>query len=374
MNQGLTPFRVIDTGIRDGRRQIAFDQALIDARKAGAIPDTIRFLRFPPTALIGRHQSLSRELRVDYCREHGIGMVRRITGGGAIYFDEGQLGWSLAFSRGTLGIASLAELARAICEAAAAGLRTLGVDARYRPRNDIEVDGRKVSGTGGFFDGDVLFYQGTVLVDMDPERMLAALKVPEAKLARRGLDSAAQRVTTLKALLGQAPSIAQVQDALLAGFAGRLGIAPVRGAITALEEELAQRHHDEEIGTDAFVAEIDHPEEGDGVRSATVASPGGTIDAHVRLEGDGAPRIREVLFTGDFFVAPPRVIYDLESALRGVPAADAGAAVRAFFASAEVGLLSASPDDFALAVERAVAGGTEDHLTPMTAAIGGTSA
>ena len=107
-------FRVIDTGIRDGRRQIAFDQALIDARRTGAIPDTIRFLRFPPTALIGRHQSLSRELRIDYCRANGVGLVRRITGGGAIYFDEGQLGWSLVFHRATLGIASLGELARVI--------------------------------------------------------------------------------------------------------------------------------------------------------------------------------------------------------------------------------------------------------------------
>jgi len=350
----MKPFRVIDTGIRDGRRQIAFDQALIDARKSGAIPDTIRFLRFPPTALIGRHQSLSRELRVEYCRANGIGMVRRITGGGAIYFDEGQLGWSLVFSRRTLGIASLAELAREICEAAAAGLRRLGVDARYRPRNDIEVGGRKVSGTGGFFDGDVLFYQGTVLIDMDPASMLAALKVPEDKLAKRGLDSAAQRVTTLKALLGEAPSIEAVQDALLAGFAERLGIAPVRGEITQLEERRAERHHDEEIGTDGFVAEIDHPETGDGVRSATVASPGGTINAHVRLEGEGRARIREVLFTGDFFVAPPRVIFDLESALRGVGVEDAGAAVRVFFSRADIGLLSASPADFALAVENAM--------------------
>lgn len=357
MNRGLTPsFRVVDTGIRDGRRQIAFDQALIESRKAGAIPDTIRFLRFPPTALIGRHQSLSREIRVEHCRAHGIGMVRRITGGGAIYFDEGQLGWSLVFHRATLGISSLGELARAICEAAAAGLSKLGVDARYRPRNDIEVDGRKVSGTGGFFDGDTLFYQGTVLVDMDPAKMLAALKVPEAKLARRGLDSAAQRVTTLKALLGAAPSIEAVQEALLAGFAERLGIAPARGEITPAEERLADRFHDEEIGTDAFVAEIDHPEEGDGVRTATIASPGGTISAHVRLEGAAPGRIREVLFTGDFFVAPPRTLFDLEGALRGVPAPEAAAAVERFFAAANVGILSASPSDFAAALEAAISG------------------
>ena len=91
-------FRVIDTGLRDGRRQIAFDQAMIDAHIARDIPDSIRFLRFPPTVLIGRHQALSREVRVEYCKANGIGIVRRITGGGAIYFDEGQLGWSLGWS------------------------------------------------------------------------------------------------------------------------------------------------------------------------------------------------------------------------------------------------------------------------------------
>lgn len=350
----MSAFRVIDTGIRDGRRQIAFDQALIDARKANAIPDTIRFLRFPPTALIGRHQALSRELRVDYCRANGIRMVRRITGGGAIYFDEGQLGWSLVFDRASLGIASLAELAREICEAAAAGLRTLGVDARYRPRNDIEVGGRKVSGTGGFFDGDTLFYQGTVLIDMDPSRMLAALNVPGAKLARRGLDSAAQRVTTLKELLGAAPSIAAVQEALLAGFAGRLGIAPIRGAITAHEEALAERHHDEEIGTDGFVAEIDDPRAGDGVLAGSHAGAGGTVTAYVRVDEARGGRIGEVLLTGDFFVTPPRTILDLEGALRGVAPDEVRGAVDAFFARAGVGLLSAAPADFARAIEDAV--------------------
>ena len=344
-------FRVIDTGVREGRRQIAFDQALIESRKSGAIPDTIRFLRFPPTALIGRHQALSRELKLEHCRAKGIGVVRRITGGGAIYFDEGQLGWELVFHRSTLGIASLGDLAREICEAAAAGLGRLGVAAKYRPRNDIEVDGRKISGTGGFFDGDVLFYQGTVLVDLNPEDMVAALNVAKAKLEKRSLDSAAQRVVTLKELLGKAPSIAAVQDALLAGFAERLGIEPVRGEITVEEEALASKLHDEEIGTEEFVGEIDDPDADPAVRSASHTGPGGTVTAHVRLDG---ARIREALFTGDFFVTPPRVVFDLEASLRNVPLQEAGAAVERFFAAAQVGLLSIAPKDFRAALENAV--------------------
>ena len=350
----MTAFRVIDTGLRSGRRHIAFDQALIDGRKSGALPDTIRFMRFPPTALVGRHQALSREVRVEYCRAHGVELVRRITGGGAIYLDEGQLGWSLVFDRATLGIGTLAGVAREICEAVAAGLSRLGIDARYRPRNDIEVAGRKVSGTGGFFDGDTLIYQGTVLVDMDPSRMLAALRVPEAKLEKRGLDSAAQRVTTLKELLGEAPSIERVQDALLEGFAARLGIEPRWGTIGPDEEALAARYHDEEIGTDAFVTEIDDPRAGDDVRCGTHTSPGGTITAYLRLEGARDDRIREALVTGDFFVTPPRVVLDLEAALRGVRIEDAGAAVEAFFARAEVGFLTVAPADFASAVRNAI--------------------
>jgi lipoate-protein ligase A len=350
-------FRVIDTGLRDARRQIAFDQAMIDARRAGEIPDSIRFLRFPPTALVGRHQALSQEVNLGYCRAHGIGVARRITGGGAIYFDEGQLGWELVMQRATLGVGSLPEVTRILCEAAAAGLRRLGIDARYRPRNDIEVDGRKVSGTGGFFDQDTLFFQGTVLVDMNPADMLAALNVPGAKLAKRGLDSAACRIVTLKELLGTPPALGALQDALLAGFAERLGIEPARGAITAREEALAARIHDEEIGSDAFVAEIDDPGAEHGVRSASHTGAGGTVTAHVRLEGARNDRIREVLITGDFFVTPPRTIYDLEAALRNVEAASAGAAIERFFSTTQVGLLTVAPADFRAAVESAIRSG-----------------
>lgn len=348
-------FRVIDTGIRDGRMQIAFDQAMVEAHKDGLIPDTIRFLRFPPTALVGRHQALSKEIRHDYCRQNGIGTARRMTGGGAIYFDEGQLGWELVFRRDTLGITSLAELAREICEAAALGLRKLGVDARYRPRNDIEVEGRKISGTGGFFDGSTLFYQGTVLADMNPADMFAALNVPQAKLSKRNLDSAAQRIVALKELLGDVPDMDAIKMALLEGFAERLGIGAERGRITDHEEKLAQRLFDEEIGTDAFVAEIDDPDSNAGVLSAARTSAGGTVSAHVRLEGPTDGRFREVLICGDFFVTPPRVVLDLEAYLRGRKAADCRSDVRDFFDRAEIGLLTITPDDFAGAIEDALA-------------------
>ena len=350
------PFRVIDSSVRDGRQQIAFDQALIDLHKEGRVPDTVRFLRFPPTALIGRHQALSHELKLDFCKANDIGLVRRITGGGAIYLDQGQVGWELVFNRASMPLEDLGAYAKSICDAVAAGLsKTYDIDARFRPRNDIEVEGRKICGTGGFVDGDTLFYQGTVLVDMDGARMAACLNVPEAKLKKRALDNAAQRVVTLKELLGEAPPVEDVQESVLSGFRSTLGIDAQAGEITAEELARAKAIHDEEIGTDAFVHEIDQPGGAD-VLTASHEGPGGGVSVYLRVEGEGgAKRIREALITGSFFVTPPRVVYDLEASLRGVALGEAGAAVERFFAEADVGMLTIAPADFRQVVESALA-------------------
>lgn len=350
------PFRIIDTGVREGRANIAFDAALIEERQANRVADTIRFLRFPPTALIGRHQDLSREIDLDYCRRSGVGTVRRITGGGAIYLDEGQLGWEVVFHRSSLGIAALPDLAREICNAAAQGMSELGIDAKFRPRNDIEVDGRKISGTGGFFDGDVLIYQGTVLVDMNPQQMVNALNIPESKLAKRKLDSAAERVVTLKELLGdELPDMETIKSSLIKGFTEGLGISAEPGAITENEEALAKKYFIEEIGTDEFVAEIDNPGEQDEVLAGSQTGAGGTIDSFVKLEGPTKQVLQRVLISGDFFVTPPRVVFDLEAQLAGTRIDEIDAAIRQFFADNDIDMLSVAPEDFQASIAAALA-------------------
>ncbi len=351
-------FRIIDTGVREGRSNIAFDAALIELRQQDKVPDTVRFMRFPPTALIGRHQDLSREVNLTYCADNGIGTVRRITGGGAIYLDEGQLGWELVFHRSSLGIAALPDLAREICNAAAAGLSRLGVDAKFRPRNDIEVDGRKISGTGGFFDGDILIYQGTVLVDMNAAQMVKALNVPQNKLAKHDLDSAAQRVVTLKELLGDdVPDMETIRTALLDGFSEGLGITAEPGEISEAEESLARTHFDDEIGTDDFVAEIDNPAAADDVLAGSHTGAGGTIESFVKLEGPTRQILQRVLITGDFFITPPRVIFDLEACLQGARLPEIDARIRQFFDETDIGMLSVTADDFAASVNSAIQSG-----------------
>ncbi len=349
------PFRIIDTGVREGRSNIAFDAALIELRQQNKVPDTIRFMRFPPTALIGRHQDLSREINLAYCAEDGVGTVRRITGGGAIYLDEGQLGWELVFHRASLGIAALPDLAREICNAAAAGLARLGVNAKFRPRNDIEVDGRKISGTGGFFDGDILIYQGTVLVDMNAAQMVKALNVPQSKVAKHDLDSAAQRVVTLKELLGDdLPNMETIKAALIEGFQEGLGIQATDGEITVAEEALAREQFDSEIGTDEFVAEIDNPAGAADVLAGTHTGPGGTIDAYVKLEGPTRQILQRVLISGDFFITPPRVVFDLEAHLQGARLAELETRIKQFFEETDIGMLSVTADDFVSAISNAI--------------------
>jgi lipoate---protein ligase len=349
------PFRLIDSGIRAGRLQIAFDQALIDLHRDGVSPDTVRFLRFHPTVLVGRHQAVALEVKVEDCFADIVDIVRRITGGGAIYLDQDQVGWEIVLSRKRLPMATLGDYTKAICEAVAFGLSsTFGIDARFRPRNDIEVNGQKICGTGGFFDGDTLIYQGTVLVDVDPARVMTYLNVPDAKLKKRDLDKAENRITTLKALLGEAPTVQAVHAAILKGFSEKLGLAITPGAITHAENTLAQRYHDEEIGTDEFVFAIDDPRQ-PFVREASHTGPGGTVTAFTRTDGEGAAkRIREILITGDFFVTPPRLILDLEAALRGQLARDVQQTVQTFFASAKPGMLTITPADFEAVIAAAL--------------------
>ena len=346
--------RVIDTGIRTGRENVAFDQALIEAHNAGRVPETVRFLRFRPAALVGLHQILSHEVRLDYCARHGIQVGRRITGGGGLYLDEGQVCWELALERRGLA-GDLASIAARICAAAAAGLRRLGVEAEFRPRNDIEVHGRKLCGTGGVIDGRTLFFQGTLLADFDPERMIEALRVPVEKLARRDLDDARRRVITLREALGAVPPVAEIQAALLEGFRSHLGLEPQWGEASEYEERLARRLHDEQFGTEEFVRVLDAPADEARLVSATLVRRGGTLRADLRLEGPARDRIREALVTGDFFLSPARALLDLEASLRGAEVTNAGALVEAFFARTPCELVALSPLDLREVVESALA-------------------
>ena len=346
--------RVIDTGLRRAAENLALNRALLESHQEGASPHTLRFLRFHPSALVGFHQSIGQELRSDYCAEQGIEIQRRITGGGAIYFDETQIGWELYLDKRFLGTAEMPVIAQRICEAAARGISALGVDARFRPRNDIEVDGRKISGTGGAFDGDSILYQGTLLIDFDVERMLRVLRIPAEKLSDKAISSARDRVANLKDLLGELPPFEQVQQSLAASFAEAFD---VRLEWSDTLNDVEERKFAEalaEMDTPEWVFQHDRPASEAGLLEGLHKSPGGLMRAALALD-HARDRIKQVWITGDFFVKPGRAIVDLEASLRDTPVGELETNVNRFFDRNTVEMLMLAPDDFLTVLRNALA-------------------
>lgn len=349
----MTTWRLIDTGTRRAAENFAFNRAILEARKLDAIPSTLRFLQFGPSALLGYHQSAEQELDLDFCKANGVDIQRRITGGGALYMDETQFGWELYLKKSDVGTGDMGAIARRICEAAARAISTLGVEARFRPRNDIEVAGRKVSGTGGAFDGDALLYQGTLLVDFDVERMIRCLRIPVEKMRDKAIADARERVVNLKDLLGAAPPLDDVKRRIAESFAREFGVTFERGEITPTE----QRLFDEalvQIDTPEWVHLVQKPRSELPIVEAAQKFAGGMLRAAAAYDKPGG-RIKQVWFTGDIFVNPRRTVADLEAALKDCALENLDPAVTRFFADRPVDMLTLTPGDFVTVVRQAVA-------------------
>ena len=110
-------WRLLDTPPLSAADNMALDETLVELRGAGRTPDTLHFLQFSPRAvLVGFHQSLAEEVRGGYCAENGIAVNRRITGGGALFFDENQLGWEVVCGKAFFNLTLPTErLFRALC-------------------------------------------------------------------------------------------------------------------------------------------------------------------------------------------------------------------------------------------------------------------
>ena len=148
-----------------------------------------------PTVIYGRHQEASVEVNEPYCREHGIAVVQRKSGGGCVYADEGNLMISFV-SPSTHSEAVFAFFLDRVSSA----LRAKGLPAVTTAHNDILVDGRKVSGCACFTSPTGTIVHGTLLYDVNLEAMLAALTPGTDKLAKHGVASVRQRVANLREL------------------------------------------------------------------------------------------------------------------------------------------------------------------------------
>lgn len=147
-----------------------------------------------PAILIGKNQNTLEEVNLDYVKKHGIEVVRRLSGGGAVYQDLGNINFTYIVDYKQEYVNSMDRFADAVIKA----LKKLGIDAEFSGRNDILVDGKKISGNAQYISKDRILHHGTLLFDSDLTVMSKALNVKQSKILSKGIKSVKSRVTNLK--------------------------------------------------------------------------------------------------------------------------------------------------------------------------------
>lgn len=331
-------WRLIDPGHLRAAENMAWDAALLEEMSSNGAMPLFRFEQFRPHCiLVGFHQSVEQEVNFEYCRRHGLEVNRRITGGGAIYEDESQVGWEFVARKDDPALPKAkSELFEVMGQALAAGLAHLGVKAKFRPKNDIEVNGRKISGTGGTEYGNAIFFHGSLLVDWNVEHMVNALNIPVEKFNDKAISHIRERVTCLAWELGAAPSESEIKQALIKGFAETLGIQFVPGTFTEAEQWRYERLLPYYQSPD-WIFQIRRNPTDSALTTVMRKTPGGLVKLTATVDKRGC-RIKQVMFTGDFFCTPPRAIVDLENQLKNVPlkADSIIPLLKGFFQTAEI--------------------------------------
>lgn len=162
-----------------------------------------------PAVIIGLNQNAYAEVNIPYLEEKGIALARRVTGGGAVYHDLQNLNYTIVGKSSDIE-RDYPQYAGILAEA----LRSLGVPAELSGRNDIMVEGKKVSGYAKRVWKDRLMVHGTLMFNVDLEELTRALAVPGSKLESAGIESVRSRVGNLKNWLPQMDTIQDFQEAL----------------------------------------------------------------------------------------------------------------------------------------------------------------
>ena len=251
--------------------------------------------------IIGINQNAYAEVDIDYLHQHDIALARRITGGGAVYHDLGNLNYTIVGRSADIE-RDYPQYARHMMQA----LRALGVETELSGRNDILVDGRKVSGYAKRVYKDRLMVHGTLMFDVDIEHLTHALTPPSDKLITKGIASVKSRVANLKDYL---PNITSTQE-----------------LSQALEQHLSHQYQDEEyLLTEEQRSEIAAiaqrkfatPEwiYGRAPSNAITYSrrlPCGNVEVHLNIKRG---HIESILIDGDFIGNTPTT--NIEELLRG---------------------------------------------------------
>ncbi len=218
---------------------MALDQALMSTVE-GSIP-VLRLYGWKPSAVsIGYFQSLEEEVDVKKCNKLGIDVVRRITGGGAV-LHEHELTYSFITKDYPADIMESYEL---ICEPVVMCLRDLGFGAKFSPLNDIIVNNKKVSGNAQTRRNNVLLQHGTILLDVDVEKMFSVLKVHSEKMKDKIIQDVKSRVTGLK------KTFDEVSSSLQKSFSKKFGVEIFNDDVKTDEEIEARIMQKHKYGSD----------------------------------------------------------------------------------------------------------------------------
>lgn len=237
----IEEWRLLDVSDPDPYMNMAIEEAVMRAVGAGHSRPTLRLWQNHNAVIIGNFQDASQEVNLERCQQLGTAVVRRISGGGAVYHDQGNLNYALSIPLSDRRVPEdvLASY-RFLCQGVIEALVVLGLQAEYAPINDIVVGGRKVSGTAQARRWGAILHHGTLLLRLDIETMARVLKIKQEHLCSKGVEDVRQRVATLEQL-GRPCAIAQAKAALVEGFSRSLSVSLASGQLSEAEMDLAAR-------------------------------------------------------------------------------------------------------------------------------------
>jgi len=231
-------WRLVDSGTVSPEFSVAADEAILNARLREFVPNTLHFyVRNCPCVSIGYNMPLKESVCMDEAGKRNVRLVRRFSGGSAVYTDQGQLIFALIIDSSFLP-GDLLESYKRICDAVIRGLSYLGIRAEHKPVNDIVVNGLKISGSAQLRRGGIVLHHGTIMVDTDLDTLAAVIKPTRTK---RRAPPASKRVTCLRELLGRAPDMREVKSILSRGISESFGVSFREDALTPAEISDAER-------------------------------------------------------------------------------------------------------------------------------------
>jgi lipoyltransferase/lipoate-protein ligase len=239
-------WRLLQTGFSTASANMAVDRAILVSNSEGKVPPTVRFYGWAPPAIsIGYFQSLTGEIDLDVCKKLGVDYVRRITGGGAVFHDK-ELTYSIVISESHPVIPkNIMNSYGRICGAVMKGLQHLGIESEYAPINDIVTGGRKISGNAQTRKLETVLQHGTVIMDVDVDKMFSLLKVPNEKIKDKLIADVKQRVTSIRHILGKDVRFEEVAKAMKKGFEEEFYVELIEGKLSKEELVLAKKFEKE---------------------------------------------------------------------------------------------------------------------------------